>query len=109
MTLSQPPSTSKRDVWHTHYRHWRSSGLSAAAYCRQHELKVSAFYYWKKVFERFSSTRDDTGSSCSAFIPVAPVVPTAPLTLTVGDVILAVPRDATEAEMTAWVRALRAS
>lgn len=109
MTLSQPPSSNKRDAWLTHYRHWRSSGLSAAAYCRQYELKVSAFYYWKKLFERSTTTRDDTGSTRSAFIPVAPVVPTAPLTLTVGDVILALPRDATEAELTAWVRALRAS
>lgn len=111
MTVAQPQANSKRDDWYEQYRRWQASGLSVAAYCRQNELRTPSLYYWKKVFERpataISSSPAQPGS---AFIPVSALSP-APgaLTLTVGDAALSLPRDLTEAELTAWVRALRAA
>ena len=38
----------KRSEWRKHLECWRSSGLTQIAYCRQHDLKVHQFTYWKK-------------------------------------------------------------
>jgi len=40
----------KRAYWKQHLENWRSSGLTQLAYCRQHDLKVHQFTYWKKRF-----------------------------------------------------------
>ncbi len=32
--------------WHQHLTAWRSSGLTQAAYCREHHLKPSTFSNW---------------------------------------------------------------
>jgi hypothetical protein len=36
--------------WKQHIENWRTSGLTQADYCRQHELKNYRFTYWKKRF-----------------------------------------------------------
>jgi len=36
----------KRKYWHHHVRAWRESGLSRAAYCTLHGLKLHALVYW---------------------------------------------------------------
>lgn len=112
MTVAQPEANRKRAYWHEQYQHWQASGLSAAAYCRQSELSTPSFYYWKKVFERSTaaSSSSPPGQPGSTFIPVSAVSPAlGALTLTVGDAALSLPRDLTEAELTTWVRALRAA
>ena len=38
----------RRFVWEEHMKQWQSSGLTQAEYCRCNELKLSAFYYWRK-------------------------------------------------------------
>jgi hypothetical protein len=38
----------KRRFWMEHVSAWRDSGSNQTAYCRQHGLSKSAFYYWKK-------------------------------------------------------------
>jgi len=40
-------STEKAQFWHDHFKAWQASGLTQAAYCRQHDLKLSAFAYWR--------------------------------------------------------------
>jgi len=30
-----------------HLEHWRKSGLSQSAYCRENNLKLATFHYWK--------------------------------------------------------------
>lgn len=48
-TQSQTDSAQvKRNIWKHHLKSWNSSGLSQAAYCRRHDLKVYDFQYWKK-------------------------------------------------------------
>lgn len=43
-------SEQSRTYWKQHIESWRSSGLTQAEYCRQHELKDYRFTYWKKRF-----------------------------------------------------------
>ncbi|MFS1524822.1 IS66 family insertion sequence element accessory protein TnpA [Microbulbifer sp. 2304DJ12-6] len=39
---------SKSDLWRQQYiGAWKNSNLSQAAYCQQHELKLSTFTYWR--------------------------------------------------------------
>jgi hypothetical protein len=41
----------KRNLWKHHVESWNKSDLSQAEYCRQHNLKVYDFQYWKKRFK----------------------------------------------------------
>ena len=33
--------------WQKNINQWQGSGLSGAQFCKQHELDLSQFYYWK--------------------------------------------------------------
>ena len=35
--------------WKPHLAGWRDSGLSQAAYCRQHDLSPKCFAYWRRI------------------------------------------------------------
>ncbi|MBA2237239.1 MAG: IS66 family insertion sequence element accessory protein TnpB [Lysobacter sp.] len=35
--------------WKPHLTGWRDSGLSQAAYCRQHGLSLKCFTYWRRT------------------------------------------------------------
>ncbi|WP_444922422.1 IS66 family insertion sequence element accessory protein TnpA [Microbulbifer sp. CnH-101-G] len=37
---------SKSDFWQQHLIDWQASRLSKAAYCENHNLKLSTFVYW---------------------------------------------------------------
>jgi hypothetical protein len=43
---------SKSELWSSHMAAWKSSGLSQAAYCRQHVLSLPSFGYWRGVLGR---------------------------------------------------------
>jgi len=38
----------KQRYWNEHLCKWKESGLSQSAYCREHELNLYRFIYWKK-------------------------------------------------------------
>lgn len=38
----------KRDFWQDHFDAWKQSGLTRGEYCRQHDLKLSTFGYWRQ-------------------------------------------------------------
>lgn len=38
----------KRKYWEAHLKRWESSGISQSAYCRQNQLRLNRFIYWKK-------------------------------------------------------------
>ena len=52
--------------WREHLTAWTHSGLSQAAYCRQHALMQSDFSWWKREIIR----RDQGASSPPALVPV---------------------------------------
>jgi hypothetical protein len=37
----------KKQFWQDHVTAWQGSGLSQAAYCKQHEIKFHNFSYWR--------------------------------------------------------------
>jgi transposase-like protein len=39
----------KSALWKPHLTGWRDSGLSQAAYCRQHGLSLKCFAYWRRT------------------------------------------------------------
>jgi len=38
----------KRRFWQEHLSQWEASGVSQKEYCRQHDLKLHCFLYWRK-------------------------------------------------------------
>ena len=41
-------NTAKQTFWQTHIEQWQASGLSQAAYCRQHNLPQNGLSYHKQ-------------------------------------------------------------
>lgn len=44
--------------WQQHVDHWRDSGLSGAAFCKQFDLPYHQFTYWHRKFETVSIELD---------------------------------------------------
>jgi len=44
----------KSACWQAQVSSWRRSGLSQAQFCRDHNLKVRDFGYWKRMLSRSS-------------------------------------------------------
>lgn len=42
----------KADFWKGHLDTWRGSGLTQAAYCRQQDLSLARFGYWRRVLDK---------------------------------------------------------
>jgi hypothetical protein len=40
--------TAKRRFWENHIGKWELSGLSQVEYCRENDIKVKSFRYWKR-------------------------------------------------------------
>lgn len=47
----------KRIYWQHRIADWKESGLSQKQYCREHQLKLPTFQYWKSKVERQSLTK----------------------------------------------------
>jgi hypothetical protein len=43
-------------TWHERVAHWRSTGLSAEAYAREHDIGVDRLKYWARRVERVASS-----------------------------------------------------
>lgn len=67
----------KAASWKTHLDGWHNSGLSQAAYCRQHGLSLSSFGYWRRTLAS-KSQGAAVSASMPALVPI--VVADAPLT-----------------------------
>ena len=42
----------KQRFWGGHLSQWKESGLSQSAYCREHQLNLHRFVYWKQRLAR---------------------------------------------------------
>lgn len=47
----------KRTFWQKHIDGWQQSGLSQPAYCKQHDLKLANFGYWRTRLSKPKNTR----------------------------------------------------
>jgi len=54
MTTASKPNqrTKKQKHWQRHIEQWSQSGLSQAAYCREHKLKSKSFTYFKSRLKK---------------------------------------------------------
>lgn len=92
---------SKVGVWHERLAACRASGLSTAAFCREHDLAYAQFMYWQRRL----------GKVAGGLVPVrveAPTAAAAPLSLEVGlpGAVLLRVHDASIADVVALVRGL---
>lgn len=63
--------------WQSHIEAWQSSGLTQAAYCKENDLIIHRFGYWKrKLLDTPLVTPEPDG-----FVTLNPVVVTSPLVL----------------------------
>lgn len=45
----------KRKFWQTHVEAWTTSGMSQTEYCRQNNLSIKSFGYWKRKRKKSNS------------------------------------------------------
>ncbi|WP_422133859.1 IS66 family insertion sequence element accessory protein TnpA [Endozoicomonas sp. ALD040] len=46
----------EHNEWQERIQAWQASGLSQNAWCKQHDIRVSKFGYWKRKLEKTSSS-----------------------------------------------------
>lgn len=69
--------TELKSFWQSHINEWQSSGLAQSTYCKENDLIVHRFGYWKrKLVDKKRPTPDSGG-----FIQLKPVVMPSSLTL----------------------------
>lgn len=52
-SVKPPISGDEREqYWRSHLESWALSGLSQAEYCRQNDLNIARFGYWKRRFSK---------------------------------------------------------
>jgi hypothetical protein len=63
MSQGKPRDARKEQRWRRWIRQWQRSGLSVQAFCSQHDLIPSNFYFWRREIVQ----RD---AAASTFVPV---------------------------------------
>lgn len=63
-------SEQRRRQWEKRIAHWRASGLSMLAYCRQHGLSYTPLVRWRRRLE--------SGSASAPTLTLIPVVASTP-------------------------------
>lgn len=60
------------NFWKTKYLEWKSSNLSKAAFCRQHQLTASAFYGWCRRIVKLDNPAENrqTSNQSPMFFPI---------------------------------------
>ena len=56
MSMRQEQSKQKQQYWQRHIHAWKESGASQAGYCREHNLNLKTFTYWRRKLTRKAST-----------------------------------------------------
>ncbi|MDN5873842.1 MAG: hypothetical protein L0H29_05605, partial [Sinobacteraceae bacterium] len=96
--------TRKQDFWAGHIEAWQASGQTQTRYCREHQLSLPRFGYWRR--KRKAATAAGSGKG---MIPIVP--PTAPevvrIEIALGNgLTLRAPMSTEPARVAAWVQAL---
>jgi hypothetical protein len=59
--------------WQQHIEHWRDTGLSGAAFCKQQSLSYHQFVYWRRKLEGPGDATDIERVPTSGFARVAQI------------------------------------
>ncbi len=65
-TKRQIATEEKQCFWQNHIQGWRERGINQADYCREHELKETAFTYWKGKLTQESAAIFNTSAVSDA-------------------------------------------
>jgi len=65
----QAGMVARREKWRGIIRGAEASGLSLRAYCKQHEVDLSQFYYWRRVLQA-EGRQGEQKASPGAFVLV---------------------------------------
>ena len=66
------PTLPRQQFWSQHIDAWRSSGLSQAAYCREHQLRPNQLTYWKRrLFTPPEVAQSQSNTPHSTFVPLS--------------------------------------
>lgn len=78
-----PADTKKQAFWREHIEQWSQTSLSQAAYCREHGLRKSHFWYWKRRVRELST---EAAVEPLRFLPIdlSPPAPVEPPTTGTG-------------------------
>lgn len=63
--MNRAATVGKREAWQRRLARQRTSRLSVAEFCRQEDVSVQSFYYWKRRLGPASAARQP-----AAFVPV---------------------------------------
>jgi hypothetical protein len=66
-------STERTHHWQQHIEHWRDTGLSGAAFCKQQSLSYHQFVYWRRKLEGPGDATDIERVPTSGFARVAQI------------------------------------
>ena len=69
----------KLEKWKAIITNQMASGLTAAEYCRQEDLPISTFFYWKRTIRQELIAQMDTQVSKPAIVEVPLTVSETPL------------------------------
>ena len=61
----------KKIDWPAHIARWKESGLTQAEYCRQNELRLHAFGYWKR---KYAGNESEGPSFVALGAPTPPLI-----------------------------------
>ncbi len=56
MTMRQEQSKQKQQYWQRNIQDWKESGNSQAGYCREHNLNIKTFTYWRRKLSQRLTT-----------------------------------------------------
>ena len=68
--LMEHKNTSDMPAMQAHIKACKASGITVKAYCLQHQLKPSSYYYWQNKLQP---------ASAGKFIPIIPPLVSAPV------------------------------
>jgi transposase-like protein len=71
MAMGKVRDKRKEAFWRRTVRRQGQSGLTVRAFCREHELRETAFYFWRRELAR----RDATDRRRAAWLPVRRATP----------------------------------
>jgi transposase-like protein len=56
--------------WHKHVQRWQRSGTTQSQYCREHDLSIAAFHWWRRKLTHGGSGRDSRKEHPAAPVPI---------------------------------------
>jgi hypothetical protein len=93
----------KQDFWEEHIKAWQAGGHTQTRYCREHQLSLASFGYWRRKLKAAARP------AAKGMIPIVPAGACGPAPIEIAlrnGLTLRVPIAAEPVRVAAWVRVL---